>query len=266
VIIMTIDIARAPLRGRPSRIGLGLLCVGVVSLALGVLSRATSAWEGSCYDEMPAAGAWSEFRIELADLDIDFLTGSGQPSNNGALTVVLSGATAADVSAPLTVANVGSIDFTAEPGVAAVYVRAGETADNIYRYDAPATEGTALRSADGTTPIEWLTFCYATPTATTSTTTTIASTSTTTAPTTTVPTTRTTTTSTSTTNTTVQQLVVEVTTTVPTAVLGEQVERVVQPQLALTGANSSRLLVFGVVLVLAGCAMMVVRSRRPQRS
>ena len=254
---MRIDIARATLRGRPSRFGFGLLCVGVVSLALGVLSSKTSAWEGSCYDESPTPGAWSEFRIELVDLDIDFLTGSGQPSNNGVLTVVLSGATAADDSAPLTVANIGSIDFTAVPGVAAVYVRAGETADKIYLYREPTTAGTALSSSDGTTPIEWLTFCYATPTpiatTSTSTSTTASTTTTSSTTTTTVPTTTTTSSTTA-----PQQQVVEVTTAVPTAVLGEQVERVVQPQLALSGTNSSRLVVLGALLVLAGFVVTLV--------
>jgi hypothetical protein len=195
------------------------------------------------------------------------VNGPGQPSNDGVLTVVLSGATAADNSAPLTVDNIGTIDFTADPGVAAAYVRAGETADKIYLYDKATTAGTALSSADGTTPIEWLTFCYATPT---STTTTATSTSTTIAPTTTTAATSTSTSSStttlSTTSTTVLQQVVDVTTTVPTAVLGEQVERLVQPQLALTGANSSRLLVIGTALVLTGGALMLVRSRRPHLS
>jgi hypothetical protein len=58
---------------------------------------------------------------------------------------------------------------------------------------------------------------------------------------------------------TVPQQVIEVTTTTaPTAVLGEQVERVAQPQLAFTGAHSTRLLVLGAILVLAGLAIMLV--------
>ncbi|HUP73454.1 MAG TPA: hypothetical protein VM282_10480 [Acidimicrobiales bacterium] len=48
------------------------------------------------------------------------------------------------------------------------------------------------------------------------------------------------------------------TTTAPTAVLGEQLERVVQPQLALTGTNSSRLLTLGALLVVAGLAITFV--------
>jgi hypothetical protein len=52
--------------------------------------------------------------------------------------------------------------------------------------------------------------------------------------------------------------VIEVTTTVPTAVLGEQLERVAQPQLAFTGANSSRLLLLGALLVFAGLAIMLI--------
>lgn len=57
---------------------------------------------------------------------------------------------------------------------------------------------------------------------------------------------------------TATQQVIEVTTTAPTAVLGEQLERVVQPQLALTGTNSSRLLTLGALLVVAGLAITFV--------
>ena len=146
----------------------------------------------------------------------------------------------------------GSIDFTANPGVDAVYVRAGITADKIYLYDEATTADTALRALDGVTPIEWLTFCYATETQDTTTSTTSSTSSTTS---TTTSTSTTTTTVPPTSSTTAPQQVIEVTTTVPTAVLGQQVERVVQPQLALTGVNSSRLLLLGAILVLAGLAI-----------
>src|SRR5207342_241415 len=111
---------------------------------------------------------------ELPDTDIAQIAAGGQTFDDGTLTVVLSGATAADEANPLAVTNVGSIDFTASPGVAAVYLRAGVTADKVYLYDEPTTAGSALSAADGTTPIEWLTFCYAAevPGTTTSTTTT----------------------------------------------------------------------------------------------
>jgi hypothetical protein len=53
--------------------------------------------------------------------------------------------------------------------------------------------------------------------------------------------------------------VIEVTTTTaPTAVLGEQIERVAQPELAFTGAHTSRLIFLGAVLVLAGLAVTLV--------
>lgn len=235
---------------RTSRFGAGLLCLGMASLTLGAFSSGASAWEGSCYDYAPSPGAWSEFRVELADADIAMITGAGQPYNDGVLTVVLSGATAADDAQELTVTNVGSIDFTATPAVAAVYVRAGVTADKVYLYDDATTAGTALRSEDGITPIEWLTFCYApqTETTTTSTTSTTTTTSTSTT-TTTLPTT---------TSSTAPQQVIEVTTTAPTAVLGETIERVAQPELAFTGAHSTRLLLLGAVLVLAGLAITLV--------
>ncbi|MEO5840388.1 MAG: hypothetical protein ABIQ73_11850 [Acidimicrobiales bacterium] len=186
----------------------------------------------------------------MAFADIDMITGAGQPYNDGVLTVVLSGATVADGEQELSITNVGSIDFTANPAIAAVYVRAGVTADNVYLYDHETTGGTALRSADGTTPIEWLTFCYATKgEGTTTTAVSTTSTSTTTV------TSTSTTTVTSTSSTTAPQQVVEVSTTGPTAVLGEQLERVVQPQLAFSGTNSARLLVFGSLFVLAGLAV-----------
>jgi hypothetical protein len=236
---------------RTSRFGVGLLCLGMASLSLGAFSSGASAWEGSCYDYAPSPGAWSEFRVELADADIAMLTGAGQPYNDGALTVVLSGATAADDEQELTVTNVGSIDFTATPGVAAVYVRAGITADKVYLYDHDTTAGTALRSEDGVTPIEWLTFCYAPQTETTTTSTTSTTTTTSTS-------TTTTTLPTTTSSTAPQQVIEVTTTTAPTAVLGETIERVAQPELAFTGAHSTRLLFLGAVLVLAGLAITLV--------
>lgn len=252
---MTIEAANTTVKHRSSRLGIGLLCLGMASLALGAFSSGASAWEGSCYDYAPSPGAWSEFRVELALADIALITGAGQPYNDGVLTVVLSGATAADDESPLDVTNVGSIDFTATPGVAAVYVRAGVRADKVYLYDEVTTAGTALRAADGTTPIEWLTFCYATQAEATTTTTVPTTSSTTTTSTTTS---TTTTTMATTSSGTAPQQVIEVTTTAPTAVLGEQLERVAQPQLAFTGANSSRLLLLGALLVLAGFALTLV--------
>ncbi|MEO8694729.1 MAG: hypothetical protein ABI658_14485 [Acidimicrobiales bacterium] len=251
--MMGIETTNSNTKRRTSRFGIGLLCLGMTALSLGAFSSGASAWEGSCYDYAPSPGAWSEFRVELANADIAMITGAGQPSNDGVLTVVLSGATAANGEQEFTVDNVGSIDFTASPGVAAVYVRAGVTADKVYLYDHDTTAGTALSSQDGTTPIEWLTFCYApeTQTTTTSTTTTLPTTTSTT-------TSTTTTTLATTTSSTAPQQVIEVSTTVPTAVLGEQIERVPQPALAFTGAHTSRLLFLGVVLMLAGLAITLV--------
>src|SRR5687767_13390079 len=145
---------------RRSLLAVALLTTGTITLALGVFSSGASAWEGSCYDYAPYPGAWAEFRIQMADTDIAQLAGAGQAFDDGTLQVKLSGATTAGTDA-ITTANIASIDFAAIPGVAAVYVRAGVTTDNIYIYEGPTTGGSDLRAKDDTTPIEWLTFCYA---------------------------------------------------------------------------------------------------------
>ena len=244
-------------RYRP-RLGVAMLSLGVASLALGAFSGGASAWEGSCYDYAPTPGAWSELRVAMPDTDIAQLSGQGQQFSDGVLAVVLSGATKADDTAPLAVDNVGSLDFSATPGVAAVYVRAGGAADKVYLYDQPTTAGAALHAADATTPVEWVTFCYvpATTEATTSTTSTTTSTTTTTlAPSTTL----------APTTTAAPQVVVQVTTTAPTEVLGEQLQRAPLPELAFTGRNSTRFLVLGVVLVLAGADVTLADRLVPRR-
>ena len=194
-----------------------------------------------------SALAW--LRITKADTDAAQIAGAGQSFGDGTLAVVLSGAVAPD-DAPLTTDNIASIDFTAMPGVEAVSVRAGIETDEIVIYREPTTSGTGLRATDGTTPIEWLTFCYAPgtqPTTSTSTTSTTTSSTSTTS----------TTTSTLATTTTAAPQVIDVTTTAPTAVLGQQIERVTQPELALTGTNSFRLVFLGAVLIIIGLALTV---------
>ena len=240
-------------RRRRRPFGIGLLSLGLVSLGFGAVAGGAHAWEGSCYDYAPTPGAWTEFRVELPDADLARLTGEGQSFTDGSLTVVLSGATAADESTPLTLTNVGSVDFTANPGVAAVYVRTDVTTDNVYIYDDAVTAGFALSGTDRTTPIEWLTFCYV-PGLPSATSTSTSTTTTTTTTTTTMPPT----------SSTAPELVVEVTTTVPTEVLGEQIERV-PPELARTGTNSSRLLFLGTTLMFAGFVMMVADRRTIRR-
>jgi hypothetical protein len=231
---------------RRSALAKCLLAIGTLTLALSVFSAGASAWEGSCYDYAPHPGAWQEFRIEMAGVDISQVTGGGQTFDDGSLRVVLSGAAASEGSA-VTTANIASIDFTATPGVDAVYVRAGITTDNILIYAEPTTSGADLAATDRTTPIEWLTFCYSPETQPTTTTSTTTSTST-----------STTTTTLATTTTTALQSVLDVsTTTAPTQVLGQQIERA-QPELALTGARSAPLLVLGVVFIAAGIGIMVV--------
>jgi hypothetical protein len=138
-----------------------------------------------------------------------------------------------------------------------VYVRAGITTDDIIIYAEPTTSGADLAATDGTTPIEWLTFCYTTeiqPTTTTSVTTSTTSTTTST----------TTTTLAATTTTTAPQSVVEVTTTtVPTEVLGQQIQRP-QAELALTGANSAPLMMVGILFIVGGIGIMVINREATQ--
>src|SRR5438045_3210833 len=119
--------------------------LGALLSAMGVFASGSAAWQGSCYDNAPTPGAWSEFRVELPGADVSKLAGVGEAFTDGVLEVTLSGAGKADSAAPLTSANVGSIDFTANPGVAAVYVGAGGTADKLYLYHSATTTGTALR-------------------------------------------------------------------------------------------------------------------------
>jgi hypothetical protein len=124
----------------------------------------------------------------------------------------------------------------------------------VYLYDQPTTAGTSLHAADATTPVEWVTFCYVPPTTETTTSTTTSTTTTSTTTTTLAPTT-----------TAAPQVIVEVTTTTPTEVLGEQLQRAPLPELAFTGRNSTRFLVLGVVLVLAGAGVTLADRLVPRR-
>ena len=241
-----------------ARLGVGSMVFGSLLLLFGGLAHSASAWQGSCYDYAPSTGAWAQFRVDMHDADIAQLSGGGQSFNDGALTVVMSGATKADSAAPLTVDNIGSLNFVADSPVDAVYAGAGVTADNIYLYSPAVTAANALTAVDTTSPLQWLTFCYTpapeSPSTTSAPTTTVAPT-TTIAPTTTASETSTTA------GPTVENGVV---TTVPTQVLGVQLQRP-QAELAFTGAHSLRLAMMGAFLLLAGAAWMLADRARVRR-
>jgi hypothetical protein len=227
---------------------MGLMGLGVACFVPVVAADRASAWVGSCFDYAPEGRPWTEMVVRIDTADLTQLTGAGQSFSDGSLTVTLSGPTPADGALPLSTTNVGSVDFSAIPGVDAAYVRAGAFDDLMYTYypPSPVTSGTGLQSASGTTPIEWVSFCYVPVSSQATTTTTTTTPSTTAAP----------------------IVAPEVTRAPPTSAAPAQVLGQVEtaPTLAFTGAGSTTLLVSGVTLLVSGAALLAVSRRTEQRA
>jgi hypothetical protein len=215
-----------------------------------------SAWEGSCFDYASPDRPWTELVVDVGGADVASLAASGLTVSDGTVSITVSNPQPADVALPVGPGNIGSLDFTASPGVDAVYVRASGFDDQFYRYHppAPATSGTGLRSTSGTTSIDWLSFCYAEsqPAETTTTTTT-----TTAAPPVSPPTS--------------VAVAPEVTTaptapptTAPSVAVLPQVETA--PELAFTGRDSRGPVAVGLAFVASGLAMIVFSRRTARRS
>jgi hypothetical protein len=264
--------AKRTKRRMSSRIGMAITTVGVLLLTFGLFTGSAGAWEGSCYDSAPYPGAWTEMRAAIGDADFTMLTGAGQNYTDGKLSVVLSGPAVADISQPLSKTNVGSINFSANLDIEAVYIRAGRVNDVLKLYSPSVLSDTGLHAKVSTAPIDWVTFCYNpqnNPTTTRGWGTTTGSTSSTTSTTTTSSTTSTTTTTTTTTTlapTTVagirQAILPEstvgptTTTAIPTEVLGVQV---VRPQvLAFSGGHEKQWAMTGLAFMFFGVALMLV--------
>jgi hypothetical protein len=203
-----------------------------------------AAWEGSCFDSAPTDRSWTELVVPIRSSDIDALRGVGQTFSDGSLSVTITNPIPADASAALTADNVGAVDFSATPGVDAVYVRAGAFDDRLYQYypPAPVQAGQGLTSLATTVPIDWLSFCYVpSEVAATTTTTTTAP-----APTTTV------------TVAPAAEVVAPVTSTVAPTVLA-QTETA--PTLAFTGRSSEPLLFLGAALIASGAVVEALARR-----
>jgi hypothetical protein len=230
------------------RFGLALMGLGVALFVPGVLAGHASAWDGSCFDYAPQGQPWTEFQIQASSIDTTLVNGPGQSFSDGALQVTFKNAVAANAQ-PLGSANIGSLDFTANIGVDATYVRATDvTADQITQYAPEAVAG-KVSSKNAATPIGHITFCYdvetAPTTTTTSTTTTAARSSTTT-------------------TTAAPATTAAPTTTVPGSVqptvevLAETEVQGTAPEIAFSGAESRSLTVAGATLLVAGLLLVSV--------
>jgi hypothetical protein len=245
-------------RQRRTRVtGLALIGLGAAAAASAFVSSPAAAWEGSCFDFASPDRPWTELRVDMGDTNPVEIAGAGQSFSDGTLTVTISGAQALAGTGPLTTGNVGSVAFSASPGVDAAYVRAGGYDDQMYLYHppSPATSGTGLRSTSGTTAIDWLALCYSPTTPVQETTTT--TTTTTAAPTTAAPT------------TTAAAVLPEVVTAPPTTPAPQVLAEVqTAPELAFTGSSSRGVVFVGSLLVSAGLALLAgerIVARRSAR-